>query len=74
MNPRVGRLPHFLQRTNNGLAVHEDRDSIANGKQSIQVVRNYHDRQVQTRVQIGREFIELGRGDRVETGCRLIEE
>ena len=59
---RSGPAPRGMDR----FAVDEDCNAVTDGKQRIQVMCDHDNRQVETRMQIGCQFVKLSRGDGIE--------
>jgi hypothetical protein len=65
---------HLLHRPDSGALVDESRDPVGDRVQAIDVMRHQEDGKPHAALQIGDEPVEIGGGDRVEAGGRLVEE
>src|SRR4029079_11835184 len=73
MDPRVAGLLQPVDAVDDDLAIDKHRDAPADREQRRQVVRDDHDRDAETLVQLSDQRIDAARGDRVEVRRRLVE-
>ena len=63
-----------VQRIHDDFLVDQHGDTITCPCEGVQIVRDHDDRQAECLAQVQHEFVERRRGDRIETGRRLVQE
>ena len=73
--PRMVQSQEFRNRSDrDDLPIREHRDPVADGVERVEVVGDQEDGEVEPLLEPQDQFVERGRGDRVEPGRRLVEE
>ena len=62
------------RRDRDDLPVGDDGDPVADGIERVEIVGDHKDCETERIAQCLDEVVELSRRDRIETGCRLVEE
>src|SRR5437899_888335 len=73
VDPRLRRPPQSFQRVDRDFLVDKHGDAAANCEQRRQVVRDDHDRDAETPVELCNERVDAARRQRVEIGRGLVE-
>jgi len=70
----MGVVHDFLHRPDADLLIDQYRNSVANRRQRVKVVRNHEDRYPKASLQASDQIIECSRADRVQPGRRFVQE
>src|ERR1700680_1461141 len=70
--PRVVALQDLLQSTTDHAPVDEHADAIAGPEDAVEVGGDHDHGELEGALQVQDQLVELGRGDRVEPGGRLV--
>ena len=67
MNQLAGR------RYGDDFLVGQNRNSVTNRKQAVEIVRHHQNRKIQRIAEVIDQFVKRCRADRVQPGCRFIQ-
>ena len=73
MYPRMVEFQQILQGTNDDLLIDENGDTVADGRQTVQVMGDHEDGKTQGPIQGVDQRIEARRADRIQSGGRFVE-
>ena len=73
-DPGMIVLQKFRHRADLDLLVHEHGDTVADRRQTVQIVGHHEDGQAQALLQAANQLVEGGGADRIEAGGRLVQE